>query len=327
VLANPSNGAGVNVFTPTLSIRNATDPDRDALTYEFQVYADSGMTVLVAASSGVISQESGATPAFAGAGLTSWTVPVTLTENQTYYWRARAYDGTLNSNWMTTASFTVNTANDAPTAPTLSAPTDGESVPTLNPVLAVRNATDPDSDSLTYDFEVYSGEALVINQSGVSSQESGTTSWTITTPLTDNTVYTWRCRAYDGDRYSAWTNTAGFTVHIPVTAIGATINFDPDTLNKASNGTWIVVYIELPAGYNPADIDISTIRLEGAIPAEPRPYAFGDRDKDGIPDLMVKFKRSEVINVLPNGDNVTVHVTGKVGAVTFEGVDVIRVRE
>lgn len=44
---------------------------------------------------------------------------------------------------------------------------------------------------------------------------------------------------------------------------------------------------------------------------------------------MVKFKRSDVINLLPNGDNVAVHVTGiagaTTGATTFEGVDVIRV--
>lgn len=51
----------------------------------------------------------------------------------------------------------------------------------------------------------------------------------------------------------------------------------------------------------------------------------GDYDKDGISDLMVKFDRADAINLLPNGDQVTVHVTGKVGTVTFEGVDIIRV--
>jgi hypothetical protein len=73
------------------------------------------------------------------------------------------------------------------------------------------------------------------------------------------------------------------------------------------------------------DIDVSSIRLEGAIPAVSWPYAIGDQDKDGTPDLMVKFRRSAVINVLPLGDNVPVHVTGKVGSMTFDGVDVIRV--
>jgi len=49
--------------------------------------------------------------------------------------------------------------------------------------------------------------------------------------------------------------------------------------------------------------------------------AIGDNDKDGIPDLMVKFKRSDAINVLPLGENVSVHVTGKVGPTSFNGVE------
>ena len=63
----------------------------------------------------------------------------------------------------------------------------------------------------------------------------------------------------------------------------------------------------------------------GSIPAEPWPYAAGDHDRDGIPDLMVKFNRSSVINLMPNGENIQVTVTGTVGTTTFEGVDTIRV--
>ncbi len=40
---------------------------------------------------------------------------------------------------------------------------------------------------------------------------------------------------------------------------------------------------------------------------------------------MVKFKRADVINLLPNGDKVQILVTGTVGTTTFEGVDTIRV--
>jgi len=120
-------------------------------------------------------------------------------------------------------------------------------------------------------------------------------------------------------------DTAEFSIHLPVTNITATIDFDPDTLNQKSSGKWVVVYIEMPQGHNVSDIIISSILLEGAIHAETKPFSIGDNDHDGIPDLMVKFKRADVINILPNGDNVQVHVSGTVGAVTFEGVDVIRV--
>ena len=96
-------------------------------------------------------------------------------------------------------------------------------------------------------------------------------------------------------------------------------------MNRKSKGNWVTVYIELPSGHNVADISISSLLLNGTIHAEAWPYCIGDYDKDGISDLMVKFNRSDVINLLPNGDNVQVMLTGTVGTVTFEGVDVIRV--
>jgi len=314
VVVNPSNGAGVNVFTPTLSVQNAVDLDNDVLTYEFALYADAGMTTLVASASNIAE-----TP-----GVTAWTVPAALTENQNYYWRARAFDGELTGAWTPPASFMVNTANDAPGAPALSSPADGASVSTLSPALTIINAVDPDRDRLVYDFEVTREGALVSGVSGAAEGGAGTTSVTLSA-LADNTAYQWRARAFDGDRYGPWMTMAGFTVHVPRTGIDATIDFDPDTLNKTSNGTWVVVYIELPAGYRPVDIDILSIRLGDAVPAETRPYAVGDHDKDGIADLMVKFRRSEVISVLPGGEHVPVHVSGKVGSTTFDGVDVIRV--
>ena len=131
-LANPSNGAGVNQFTPVLSVHNATDLDHDPLTYEFELYSDPAGTNLVAHAAGIAE----------GEAVTSWTVPQQLSENLTYYWRARASDGALNGGWMPPASFMVNTANDAPGAPVLSSPAAGSSVPTLTPVLAVKNALD-----------------------------------------------------------------------------------------------------------------------------------------------------------------------------------------
>lgn len=314
-LANPSDKSGVKVSAPTLSIHNSSDLDGDVISYRFEVYADAAMTTLVVGSDAVTEM----------AGVTSWQVPQSLTENQTYYWRARAFDGVTFSEWMPSASFTVNTANDAPGAPKALLPAEGSSVTTTTPLFAVANAFDPDSDSLTYQFEVYSDGLLVGSGNGIAGDSSGTTNWTPGTSLADNTVYHWRARAWDGESYGPWTPLSSFTVHIPRTSISATVDFDPDTLNRGSNGTWVVVYIELPAGNKVSDIDISTIRLEGTVPAQVRPFGLGDHDKDGIPDLMVKFKRSEVINLLGAGDKVTVEVTGKVGDITFEGVDVIRV--
>jgi subtilase family serine protease len=315
ILANPSDGGAVNVFAPDLSIHNSFDIDGDVLTYEFELYEDSGMVNLVAMDTGVTETLQ----------ITSWTVPVLLIENKTYYWRARAFDREVHSGWMPIASFMVNTANDVPGAPSLRSPAEGSSVDKLDPTFSIYNSSDPDSDFLTYDFEIYSEEMLVQSIKGIPEDASGITSIILSEVLVDDSIYRWRARAYDGDRYGAWMPMATFSVHLPVVNITGTIDFDPNTLNQGSRGKWVVVYIELPEGYDVADIVVSSILLGDTVPSEPWPYNIGDHDKDGIPDLMVKFKRDDVISFLPAGDNIIIQVTGTAGDVTFEGFDIIRV--
>jgi hypothetical protein len=116
-----------------------------------------------------------------------------------------------------------------------------------------------------------------------------------------------------------------------------TLDLDPDTLNLKSKGRWITGYIELYDGRDVRDIDIGTLLLNETIPAERWPYAVGDYDEDGIPDLMVKFNRSRVqeyiegLNLSPGGGGifgywVTLTVTGSFkDGTTFECSDTIRV--
>jgi hypothetical protein len=105
--------------------------------------------------------------------------------------------------------------------------------------------------------------------------------------------------------------------------VPAIIDIDPDTLNLKSKGNWITVYIEIP-GYNMSQINVSTIRLNNTVPAESKPTAIGDYDKDGVPDLMLKFDRAKVQAIVHVGNN-TLTVSGKIGELTFEGSDAIRV--
>jgi hypothetical protein len=326
VPANPSNGAGVNVFTPTLSVQNAMDIDRDVLAYDFEVYEDPALTApAVASVAGVVETQ----------GLTSWTVSATLQENRTYYWRAQAFDGELASGWTTTLSFTVNTGDEAPEAPTILSPAEGSGVDSVLPTLTVLNAIDPDSARLSYAFEVYYGAALIWTAPGIAEGAAGSTSATLNVALSDNTNYSWRCRANDGERDGPWTAMTSFTVHLPQSGITVDIKIEPETLNQQSNGNWVMAEIELPHGYNASDVDISAIRLEGTVPAEPRPYELKkhhhdhgcdiDHGKHDHGAIKVKFSRSAAIAVLPAGERVPVHITGTVAGTPFEGVDIIRV--
>jgi hypothetical protein len=187
---------------------------------------------------------------------------------------------------MTPSSFMVNTANDAPSAPLLDAPAEGSSIDTLTPMLSIYT-TDPDSDVLTYDVEIYENGTVVQSVTGIPENGTGITTLLISNPLVDDTTYTCRARAYDGDRYGAWMEMATFSVHLPVTSITVTIDFNPNTLNQKSSGNWVIVFIELPNGHDVHDIVISSIKLGGVIPAELWPYNIHDKDKDGKPDLMV----------------------------------------
>ena len=110
----------------------------------------------------------------------------------------------------------------------------------------------------------------------------------------------------------------------------ATVDIDPDTLNLKSRGKWITAYIELPEGYDVADIDITTVELRfggESVKAELWPTEIGDYDGDEAPDLMVKFDRQAVQGIVSEG-NVELTVTGELSSgpveMCFEGSDTIR---
>ena len=68
--------------------------------------------------------------------------------------------------------------------------------------------------------------------------------------------------------------------------------------------------------------------LNGIVPALAYPTDVGDYDSDGVPDLMVKFDRSNAQDMLEPGDEVELTVSGQLtDGTTFEGTDTIRVIE
>jgi len=107
------------------------------------------------------------------------------------------------------------------------------------------------------------------------------------------------------------------------------IDSNPNTLNLKDKGKFVTTYIELPEGYEINQIDISSILLNKLISALLKPTEIGDYDSDGIPDLMVKFDKSEVQAILSPGEEVNLILTGKVlhngDYIDFKGFDVIRV--
>jgi len=120
----------------------------------------------------------------------------------------------------------------------------------------------------------------------------------------------------------------GYYIDFPVS-----VNFDPDTLNLSSEGKFVTVYIELPDGYSPDEIDIRSVRLAGIDGNEITPVhcllwptGITDEDSDGQKELMMKFDRETIGQHLTCADAVVLSFTGelKTGD-TFSGKDTIRV--
>jgi MYXO-CTERM domain-containing protein len=206
VAASPVCDSEVASLQTILVADNAIDPQGSALLYEFELYSDVGLTILVASEDDI---------AQGGGGQTSWSVPVNLVENTTYYWRVRAEDAFTYGMYSATCSFFVNTVNEAPGVPRINTPAFGGQVASLTPNLIVDNATDPDLDVLTYTFEVYADQALstlIADQTLVVSGAT-TTSWTVDVNLTEDTTYHWRVRATDDGGLSGdWSTTGQFFV-------------------------------------------------------------------------------------------------------------------
>ncbi|MEE8402830.1 MAG: NosD domain-containing protein [Candidatus Hydrothermarchaeaceae archaeon] len=153
----------------------------------------------------------------------------------------------------------------------------------------------------------------------------------------DGTGFSETCTDADGDEIcdSVYTLTSANVDYLPLAFkyLDATIYIAPDILNLKSKGRRITAYIELPEGYDAADINVSTVLLGGTVPAKMRPVHIGDYDRDGIPDLMVKFDMADVADLIKalNSDlptDVELTVAGSLADDTrFKGSDTIRAIE
>ncbi|MFZ2633053.1 MAG: LamG-like jellyroll fold domain-containing protein [Desulfosalsimonadaceae bacterium] len=93
-----------------------------------------------------------------------------------------------------------------PSVPAIFSPAENTDVTVLTPELVIENSSDPNGDSLTYEFEVFSDPDLVDRvayESNVA-ETPNTTLWGILNSLQDNKQYYWRVRAFDGAAYSLW---------------------------------------------------------------------------------------------------------------------------
>jgi len=204
---SPPSGATVTFVPVSLTWYNATDADGNQLTYQLHVF-DSAGAALLDSTSGIVQ----------GTGPTTSYSPQYPFANGTWYrWQVRAFDGLAYSDWMSAAVFLLDTLfgiNQPPSSPELVTPAADDTLTSLQVSLTVETAYDPESDSLTYDFAVYTDaeQSEVFEQAeGVISVGSATTvTWAIPRNLSSGRQYFWTSRASDGENYSAWSELRSF---------------------------------------------------------------------------------------------------------------------
>ena len=208
VISFPSDGAEIDQLSPVLKVTNATDQDRDILTYEFFVYADDSETVLLS-ESGFVSEDP--------SGMTSWQYDQQLVQGEQYYWKVRVTDPDGQKSDSDLAMFSMAILNSAPDVPGILSPIDNGEVANALPELSVTEASDPDGDSLEYLFELDNDTQFIspaLQTSGAISGGGNIISWTVPLALQENAQYFWRVKARDPNGAESDWVSASFLVNV-----------------------------------------------------------------------------------------------------------------
>ena len=247
-ISYPQDGVWVNSFTPELSVNNSSDIDEDALTYQFEVFSDDTLTMLVAASADI--------PA-GGAGSTSWLVDTPLLENNEYVWRVVVTDEHGLSTASPTARIFINTINDSPSVPGLIAPADNSEISTLETSIVIDNSIEPEAEPVHYYFEldkVNTFDSQNKRVSGVITEGINQTSWYVN-GLDDNNWYYWRVKASDGRAESTWLQGRFFV---------NTVNDAPSvpTIDNPGDNAWVGTIEPTLSVFPATDIDGDVLSYE-----------------------------------------------------------------
>jgi len=131
---------------------------------------------------------------------------------------------------------------------------------------------------------------------------------------------------------------ATITNHVETTYVGSgeliedievAVDIRPNTFSFNSTGRYVTCYITPPEGYSVCDIDGNSIVLE-TISTIPDWVGVVDIDLDDIDELMVKFERSavfEMVQELASEDQETIDLTisgSFVDGATFYGTDTVQ---
>ncbi|MDF1544734.1 MAG: hypothetical protein P1R58_06485 [bacterium] len=204
ILVPGTTGDTIVFGNGSVTLLAATVPSYHTLHYEFELSADSNFSNPQPETDSIYG-------AFAEASYSG------LDNAATYYWHCRAVadDASEASVWSGTRAFSISSGyiNSAPPVPVAYYENGLKAFVELQPSLMVQQITDPDGDSVTYFFELYDAtHTTLLASSAAITADSALVVWTVPDSLSDNTVYGWRARTFDGELYSAWSGYEDITI-------------------------------------------------------------------------------------------------------------------
>jgi hypothetical protein len=117
--------------------------------------------------------------------------------------------------------------------------------------------------------------------------------------------------------------TATFTDIVYHTGVDVAVDINPDAFNLKSKGQVVTAYVQPPAPYSAADIDLGSLRLNGQ--AAGGNATLGDANSDGIQDVTVKFNRADAFAAIGGGTGEITGCIGEFGLVGSDNVTVLSV--
>ncbi|MBU1430343.1 PKD domain-containing protein, partial [Myxococcota bacterium] len=219
----PADGSVVSDLRPSLEVLPATDGDGDQLNYVFRLYHDDQV------ESSVVSPE-------AGAEVIRLQPNANLVENGVYEWDVVARDidyatapcpqevpanacglSPPSARWR----FVVNTEAEGPSKPILYEPQPYSDIDTLEPVFLASDSVDPDTPEVLYVFRLRDEAGELLEESAPIAAEhedsrcrDGLCAAWVPTALEEDHTYIVDVHATDGERVSATSDPAQFTVSV-----------------------------------------------------------------------------------------------------------------